>query len=257
MIKSILVLLLTSAIVSAGLAKAYLCSQNAYGHNFSPNSLSTFLTLSHRADIELTLADSNFPSNVTLALDHAENAIKLMDDVYYSDDDIVFDTDFIARYYEAVNSRNASVHALVVANIADQILKEYGEAFGIEYDLTNMSNMMMPTLSNSDSRSYPSDSTDMNISVFVHSNNVEGNSNSAKIVNMHNYQSAQQLSERVYVIFKNQLQPLATSSNNTNSAIPKVDKNLFSLKHLVSNKASVQELMMLVHGQLHPNLQFA
>jgi hypothetical protein len=113
--------------------------------------LSTFISLAHEADVELSLANSNFPSNITLALDHSKNAVKLMDDAYYSDDDIIDDIDFVRKYNEALNSRNTTIQALVVANIVDQILREYREAFDIQYDLTNMSNMAMMGGGNSSS----------------------------------------------------------------------------------------------------------
>jgi hypothetical protein len=139
----VLLLLLLLGIILTALVNIYSNNWIAYAHNFSPNTLSTFTTLVHRAEIELLLASNNFPSNVTLALDHGEKAVKLMDDAYYSDEDIIDDTDFIRRYNEALNSNNSTIHALVVANIVDQILREYGEAFDIGYDLTNMSNIMM------------------------------------------------------------------------------------------------------------------
>ena len=230
--------------------------QLVYAHNFAPNTLSTFVTLVYRAQVELDLANNNLPSNVTLALDHGEDAVKLMDEAYFIDDGIVDDTDFIKTYNQAVNNPNATVHALVIANIVDQTLREFGEAFDIEYDLTNMSNMAMPTKSNSGSHF---SSSSMNMIIPNHSNMVEENDNSTKVVNMANYQSARQLSERAYEIFENQLDPSTTSSNNTNSntAITMVEESLLHLKDSVNQKASAQDLMMLVHGQLHPNLQLA
>jgi hypothetical protein len=254
-------LLLFSTIIFIGLAHLYnnINTQHvANAHNFVPNTLSIFLTLVHRAQVELDLAKNNFPSNVTLALHHGENAAKLIEDAYYYDDEIVDDTDFVKRYNEAKNSHNATVHALVIANIADQILREYGEAFDIGYDLTNMSNMVMPTKSNSDLRS-SSTSMDMDMGMPMHSNMAEGSDNSTKIVNMDNYQSAQQLSQRLYQIFENQPNSSPTSSNNTNSdtAVTMVEKSLFYLKQMINKKGLAQDLMMLVHGQLHPNLQLA
>jgi hypothetical protein len=34
-------------------------------------------------------------------------------------------------------------------------------------------------------------------------------------------------------------------------------KNLADLKNLLDNKAQAMDVMMLIHGQLHPNLQIA
>jgi hypothetical protein len=116
-------------------------------------TLSTFISLAYEADVELLLANSNFPSNITLALYHSKNAVELLDDAYRLDDVIIDDTDFVRKYNEAQNSKNATIQALVIANIVDLILREYGEAFGIHYDLANMSNMnmTMQNMSNSDS----------------------------------------------------------------------------------------------------------
>ena len=47
-----------------------------------------------------------------------------------------------------MNNNNSTVQALVVANIVDEILRKYGDAYNVDYDLTNMSNMEM---SNTDS----------------------------------------------------------------------------------------------------------
>jgi len=222
--------------------------------------LSTFISLAHEANVELSLANSNFPLNITLALDHSKNAVKLMDDAYYSDDDIIDDIDFVRKYNEALNSRNTTIQALVVANIVDQILREYREAFDIQYDLTNMSNMAMMTtqsISNSDSldSSFPSYSMNMSTNSNIEA---EENNNYTNIINTDNYQSAQKLSEKVYQVFKNQLRPLAVSPNNANqTAIIMVEKSLVDLKYMINNKASAQDIMDLVHGKLHPSLQLA
>jgi DNA-binding protein Fis len=225
--------------------------------------LSTFISLAHEADVELSLANSNFPSNITLALDHSKNAVKLMDDAYYSDDDIIDDIDFVRRYNEALNSRNTTIQALVVANIVDQILREYGEAFDIQYDLTNMSNMAMMGGGNSSSMAMSStlndnNSASMNMPMNSNIEAEEEKNNYTNIINIDNYQSAQKLSEKAYQVFKNQLRPLAASSNNANqTAIIMVEKSLLDLNYLINNKASAQDIMGLVHGKLHPSLQLA
>jgi DNA-binding protein Fis len=235
-----------------GLVNAWNNNTSAYAHNFSPNSLSILVSLAIEAEVELSLANSNFPSNIILALDHSKNAAKLIDDAYYFDEDIVDDADFIRKYNEALNTHNSTIHALVLANIVDQILKEYDEAFDIGLDLTNMSNMMRaPNMTSS----FPSYSMNMPMNSNIEA---EENDNYTNIVNIDNYQSAQKLSEKVFQVFKNQLRPLAVSSNDANqAAIIMVEKSLFDLKYLINNKASAQDIMGLVHGKLHPSLQLA
>jgi DNA-binding protein Fis len=86
----------------------------------------------------------------------------------------------------------------------------------------------------------------------------EEKNNYTNIINIDNYQSAQKLSEKAYQVFKNQLRPLAASSNNANqTAIIMVEKSLLDLNYLINNKASAQDIMGLVHGKLHPSLQLA
>ena len=241
---------------------AYNNNTHADAHSFEPNSLSTFLELAHRADVELLLSKANFPSNMTLALDHGERAVKLLNDVYRLDDDIIDDSDFNRRYNEAQNSKNATVQALVVANIVDQILRDYGRAFDIDYDLTNMSNMNMNmqnmNMSNSDSAISSPLSCSSNEPSHSDVKGIQNNDNNTDIINFDSYQSAQKLSESVIQIFNNRLCPLTELTNNANkTAVIRLHDSLIDLKYLLDNKASAQDIMMLVHGNLHPNLQMA
>ena len=155
---------------------------------------------------------------------------------------------------------------MVVANIVDRILSEYGEALDLQYDLTNMSNMnmAMQDMSNSDSFIFPPSPahiTNESIPIIERGDNNNSNSNTTNtsVVNFDNYVSAQKLSEVVLQIFNDQLSPLAGSSNNTanKAAIAMIDKDLIELKDLLNNRASAQDVMMLVHGRLHPSLQLA
>ena len=89
------------------------------------------------------------------------------------------------------------------------------------------------------------------------STNSTNQNNKLQVVNIADYQSAQKLSEKASQIFRSNLLFLP-SSNNTDSVImTKLEKNMADLSHLVENKAPAQELMMLVHEQIHPSLQLA
>ena len=76
-------------------------------------------------------------------MDHSDNAARLVYDIYYADDDIVDDVDFIKRYEKEVNSSNSTTYALVVADLLDTVLKGYADALVIDTDLTNMSNLVL------------------------------------------------------------------------------------------------------------------
>jgi len=262
-----------------------------HAHNFPPNDYATFLTRVYRTEVELSLAKDNFPRNVTLALDHIDDASEVMNDAYHTDEDIIDDADFMTKYNRAVSDSNCTVHALVLANIVDQVLREYGEAFDVGYDLTNMSNMMMtsvnttnsvttaPTLdiksinSSSSSQEKPmSTNQDSNMADNIITNNNSNNNKSSSfdLVNLDDYQSAQKLSEFVYLIFKNKsplnltltyLNKSNCNSNinniNNNNVTSKLDKFLIDLKNSVSRKDSPEKLMSVVHTQIHPALQLA
>jgi hypothetical protein len=119
--------------------------------------------------------------------------------------------------------------------------------------LTNMSNMLITEMPDGTSYSPHSGS--------VNNTNVSTNStyqnNKLQVVNIADYQSAQKLSEKASQIFRSNLLFLP-SSNNTDSVImTKLEKYMADLSHLVENKAPAQELMMLVHEQIHPSLQLA
>jgi hypothetical protein len=121
-------------------------------------------------------------------------------------------------------------------------------------------NMAMQDMSNSDSFIFPSSPAYIiNESTILERGDNNDNTTSTSIVNFDNYASAEKLSEVVLQIFNDQLRPLARSSNTTanEAAIAMIDKGLIELKDLLNNRASAQNVMMLVHGGLHPNLQLA
>ena len=217
----------------------------AYGHNFVSDNFSTFLELVYRTEVELTLTNSNFPLNISLALEHAENTSDLMDDLFYLDDSRD-DTDFIEKYDEAMNSRNITTNAVVLANILDQMLIEYGEAYDIDYDPTNMSNMMMTKRSETYA---PPSSHSPSLDVSM--------DEQTALSSVANYQSSQRLSVTAYDIFRNVLSHLPMQNINNKLFESKVERSLLDLMYLVNSNATIQDLMMIVHGQTHPNLQLA
>jgi len=114
-----------------------------YAHSFTTDDSSYFLGLDKTTKVELELAEKNYPLNITLSMDHSDNAARLVYDIYYADDDIVEDTDFIKRYNKEITSSNSTTYALVVADLLDTVLKGYADALIIDTDLTNMSNLML------------------------------------------------------------------------------------------------------------------
>jgi hypothetical protein len=232
-------------------------NQSAYAHCFLPNDTANFIALIYRADTELTLVNNNFPSNVTLALDHAKETATLMNYVYRFDEEVTDDSDFIRKYNEVMSSRNSTVYAMVLADILDEVLRKYGKAYDIDYDLTNMSNMIFDTRSSSSFMNMHQPSQHSNMTEKNNNNN-----NSSSLVNIADYQSAKELSERAYQIFKNKLEPLSMSNGTNNSIVAsnldKLEKSLVNINNLMmmnNKEAAAGELMKIVHVQVHPVLQ--
>ncbi|MEM3094619.1 MAG: hypothetical protein QXX64_03165 [Nitrososphaera sp.] len=258
-------------------------NQRAFAHTFSGDESASFLSLVHKIRVESQLAADNI-SNATLAQQHAKNAAGALDNntieeiaernqrianqltsllenlqtavVATSVDEgsvnqIVSDLDGILG--EAVSVRieqeqlsNSTVQALVLVNIIDDVLRNYGEAYDVGFDMTNMSMM--------------GDHSSMQMG---------NNSSSKKLVNMSAYQSAQASADKALEVFRNDLKPLglgesstaegsnASSASDVSDAIAKVESSLVELRYSVNHKASPMDVMMIVHTKIHPNMLIA
>ncbi len=225
---------------------------SVFAHSFNTDDASYFLGLDKRTKVELELAEKNYPLNITLSMDHTDNAARLVYDIYYIDEDIVEDSDFTKRYNKEITSSNSTTYALVVADLLDEVLREYAEAIVVDIDLTNMSNLAlldnMKNLTTQAARS-ENDAPTLNYTKFFSNNN--------PIVNYANYETAKALLVEIKDIFDNQLK--LSSNNFTNQSIDVIltlEKDLGKLSNLVNkNNGSPAELMELVHLQIHPSLQ--
>src|SRR5215210_685123 len=152
--------------------------QLANAHTFSGSESASFLSLIHKIRIESQLVLDNV-GNTTSARQHAENAAKAIDNQTIDEiaernnriandlssllqdlqtaaastpidaasiNDIVSNLDAILG--EAISVRieqeqlnNSTVQAIVLANVIDEVLRNYGSAFEVGFDMTNMSLM--------------------------------------------------------------------------------------------------------------------
>ena len=227
-----------------------------FAHSFNTDDASYFLGLDKRTKVELELAEKNYPLNITLSMDHSDNAARLVYDIYYVDEDIVDDNDFTKRYNKEISSSNSTTYALVVADLLDEVLREYAEAVVVDIDLTNMSNLaLLDNMKNltSQAASSENDSIPLNYTKFFSNNN--------PIFNHANYETAKALLVEIKDIFENHLKSSsdnAISSQSVNT-ISKLEKDLEKLSNLINNNnnGSPAEVMELVHLQIHPSLQTA
>jgi hypothetical protein len=146
------------------------------------------------------------------------------------------------------NSNDASIHPIRFAELVDNVLRNYGDAYAVNFDMTDMANMAM-TNNGSDKINH----TMMNMSS---STNDQGSNagKSESIINMANYQSAMGMANKLLDIFNKELNPIITSKNESSVFSNSLEKGINQLINSIEDKAEPMEIMMIVHTQIHPSL---
>lgn len=245
----------------------------AFAHNFIQNSNSDLIAKIQEFKTESNLIASNI-SNSTLAQWHvtksqeywstneinglsqkdsalANNLSTAIDDLYSLADQQNADPTVANQKANALNQmlgqagseeisstdqNNATIQSLAIVGVLNEALRDYGEAVGSTVDLTNMSNMNMGSMPGMQS-----------------GNNMQGmpGMSSTVIVNVSAYQSAQALADTTQTMFNN-LKTIAPSSSSP--YLDKIGNALMDLKQAINSKESGNDIMMIVHMQIHPNL---
>jgi hypothetical protein len=159
--------------------------------------------------------------------------------------------------------RNTTIQPLAFADLVDSLLINYGNAYAVDFDMTNMSNMAMMSGNSSSmvmsgmvNNSINNSNSSMNMgSMNMSSSTMNMNSNTNRnysLVDMTDYQSAQALATKAQEIFNTELKPIASS--NTSIFITNLENRITQLNNSIKNKASPMDVMMIVHTQIHPNL---
>lgn len=272
-------------------------ARNVYGHIFTPNESASFLSLVDQLRVESELVQMSLTNdNLSLAREHANKAAALLtsnvtkeiaeqnqrvaDDLSLainelqnissteqkkSVDQLVSNIDAILG--EAVATRieqdqrtNSTIQALAFASLVNNILTEYGNAYAVEYDMTNMSNMALGGNSSSmemsgmanDGNNSDSNMDSMNMSSSTMMNEDNETNRNYSLVDITDYQSAQALAAKALEIFDVELKPMAP--NNTTTFVTNLESGLTQLNSSIRSKASPMDIMMIVHTQIHPNL---
>jgi hypothetical protein len=154
----------------------------------------------HQINVKTQLINTDFRFNVTLAIEHAEDTAELLNDAYQFGEDIASDTHFIREYKEQLNNINSTIQALTLANVVDEIRRNYGNALEVNFDLTNMSNLGMSNVSHSAMMMI---GDNVKNSSMIRENSIYMTKN--MIVNIADYQTAQALSDRARQILNKDL----------------------------------------------------
>ncbi len=221
--------------------------RKAYAHDFSTTDESSLVTLVEQIKTETQLVINSFLSNENFsAHEHARNAAELMKDLESNMTQTNPPSSDITQVYDQ-GQKNSTTLALVVANIVDDILRKYGSAFAVGYDMTNMSNMMnmdIMTMRKMDNSS--SHSMDMMRTTNITNGNLV-------LVNMDDYETAKLLSSNIKDQFSTQLRPRSLVNETTN--LDTLENSLEKLGEAVNVKALPEAMMDIVHVQIHPMLQ--
>jgi hypothetical protein len=163
--------------------------------------------------------------------------------------------------------QNTKLEALALANVIDGVLINYGNAYRVGFDMTNMSNMVMignnsslgSMVMNNPVTGNNSATSDMNMQSMNTSSNTMmqhgGEMNmDYSLVNMSDYQSAQALATKASEIFNTELKLTTMNNKNVTAFVTNLEKGLTQLNVSISKKTSPLDVMMIVHTQIHPNL---
>ena len=168
-----------------------------------------------------------------------------------------------------VKEQNAKIEALALANVIDSVLINYGNAYQVGFDMTNMSNMVMPTKNDNAVSMIMNNSPDgnmsatANMSMNMHSLNSSSSAMTQhdnemndrySLVNVSDYQSAQALVVKASNIFNDKLKFTEIDNKNITRYITNLENGFTQLNNLVAKKDSPLDVMMTVHTTIHPNL---
>ena len=165
-------------------------------------------------------------------------------------------------------AQNSKIEALAFAELMDSVLINYGKAYNVGFDMTNMSNMVM-TGSNANTSSMimanpmSSNNSGGNMNMNMNMGSMDTSSSSMKehttkmnssyqLKDITDYQSAQALAKKGLEFFNTDLRQMAI--NNKTILITKLENGLTHLNNSIGNKSPPMDIMMIVHAEIHPNL---
>ncbi|MGH9975641.1 MAG: hypothetical protein ACRD8Z_07370 [Nitrososphaeraceae archaeon] len=150
---------------------------------------------------------------------------------------------------------NSTTQALRMVELVDKLLTNYGDAYAIGFDMTNISMMMgsdsdgMTPLSATDTSMDNQSNSNMSMGGGMSVNNTS--TSDTTLVNTTDYQSAQALATKVQELSDSQIM---NSQKSSGTAIDNIRSTLQELVTSINSKASPMDVMTIVHTKLHPNL---
>jgi hypothetical protein len=254
-------------------------NQQAFAHTFSGDESASFLATVEVIKVHLQLAKNDFATNATLSAEHVEHAgehlsndtikeiternkrlgtelpasLKDLQEALEGGNATAADVneqitninnlldETITVRIEKTQLTNSTVQGTMLANFVDEILESYSGAYGVEEEHEEGSMNMTETSSNETTQTSAED------------NMTAEEGNHTTIVNMMDYESAQALAARAQELFDTKLKAMAEA--NATQAVTDLDAGLKHLKQAINDKAPLDDVIVIVHSEVHPNIQ--
>lgn len=267
-------LIIGAYIVLFGVILALSHNNILYAHNFYQNHNSILYTLIKQFEIEKNLALKDQISKNSSFLIHSERANEIFHQLASIRNDITENSNFSDRYDDTFSDVNLTTKALVSANMADEVLREYGLSIGLSpkmaSGLLNMSVDMILKMNESSTMNMTDSSNKQDmVKMMPMADNQSINElshGSSVIKNLSNYETSVEQAKSLKILFTNYLQgakfeqstglmpiPIEMKLN----AISELGQGIDNLVIAQNRNAPVQEVYSIVHGQIHPNLFLA
>jgi hypothetical protein len=241
----------------------------AFAHTFSTDESASFLSLMEQLRVHLDLVKSNLSTDMAMAEEHAQHAAMHLDESVIKE--IAEKNERIARDLPASidnlnNLFETGADKTAITEKITDIENLIGEAVSVRIDKEKLSD---PTVQ----AQLFADIVDVTLAnynaaygigeVHVHSGMTEAGGHgshstdemqSTEIVNMGAYQISQAMAVKAGELFVN-LKPLAPAESK--GAVDAVESGIAKLKDSIDRKESVEAVTVIVHGQIHENLQKA
>ena len=268
-IKSAAVLLLSLAVISISLT--YPLNKVAYAHTFSGSESAAFLALVKIIQSEAGLIQSNLPSNITLAQEHAEHLTEHLDanttkELAERNKRVANDlTTALSDLQNAVKSKPIPTVEVVkdkVSNVGD-ILQE---AITVRIGKDQLNNSTVKAEANSNIVNETLEHYRGAYGIKEEEEGGEqGNATTATaghntIVNVAEYQSAQALASKAQEMFneaKSLMSSNVMSSSSSSSNIAKVENDLSQLKSDIDAKKPYDGVAALIDSAIQPDIKAA
>jgi len=249
---------------------------NVYAHKFYDNQASILFSFAKKYEVEQNLSSTKVPINKSLPLQHSKNANNLFKQLTTLSKDVTNSSELVKNYDTLFSGLNLTTKALVAANLADETLKQYGLAKGLDTNasssLLNMSMDMVMKLNNFPTKNTTARNSSVNaesmspIPAINQSSNDLLKPTDKSITNQVNFESSTSLAKSLKMLFSSNLENASLENSTGLMPIPMIMKTQ-SVKELgqgidnlmlaLNRHASLQEVSSIVHGQIHPNLFLA